>query len=306
MQRCGYNQKFSFGCKIAAASGVNSSRSKGLEYKLAIYSSPGCFSLRMMKIQGKYVLVYTGHGGQDKLHRFQIASLMWGSLVSECISLKIKEKCLETRESVAIKKILQDRCYKNRELQLIRLMDHPNVVYLKHFFFSTTSRDELFLNLVMEYVPETLYQVLKHYTISNQRMPFFNVKLYTYQIFKGLAYIHTAPGVCHRDVKPQNLLVDPLTQQCNLCDFGSAKVLVKGEPNISYICSRYYRAPNLIFGATEYTSSIDIWSAGCVLAELLLGQPLFLGENSVDQLVEIIKVLDTPTREEIRCMNRIF
>ncbi|CAL9083748.1 unnamed protein product [Musa textilis] len=212
-------------------------------------------------------------------------------------------KCLETGETVAIKKVLQDRRYKNRELQLMRSIDHPNVISLKHCFFSTTSRDELFLNLVMEYVPETLYRVLRHYSSVSQRMPLIYVKLYTYQIFRGLAYIHTVPGVCHRDVKPQNVLVDPLTHQVKLCDFGSAKVLVKGEPNISYICSRYYRAPELIFGATEYTTSIDIWSAGCVLAELLLGQPLFPGENSVDQLVEIIKVLGTPTREEIRCMN---
>ncbi|EMS48919.1 Shaggy-related protein kinase eta [Triticum urartu] len=226
-------------------------------------------------------------------------------------------KCLETGETVAIKKVLQDRRYKNRELQLMRSMDHPNVVSLKHCFFSTTSRDELFLNLVMEYVPETLYRVLKHYSNANQRMPLIYVKLYMYQLFRGLAYVHTVPGVCHRDVKPQNVLVDPLTHQVKICDFGSAKVLflphvltialflfqVPGEPNIAYICSRYYRAPELIFGATEYTTSIDIWSAGCVLAELLLGQPLFPGETAVDQLVEIIKVLGTPTREEIRCMN---
>lgn len=69
-----------------------------------------------------------------------------------------------------------------------------------------------------------------------------------------------------------SLQVNPHTHQLKLCDFGSAKVLVKGEPNISYICSRYYRAPELIFGATEYTTAIDIWSAGCVLAELMLGQ----------------------------------
>ncbi len=80
-------------------------------------------------------------------------------------------------------------------------------------------------------------------------------------------------------------------------------MLVRGEPNISYICSRYYRAPELIFGATDYTSAIDVWSVGCVLAELLLGQPLFPGESGVDQLVEIIKVLGTPTREEINAMN---
>ncbi|KAK7843905.1 shaggy-related protein kinase ntk-1, partial [Quercus suber] len=123
------------------------------------------------------------------------------------------------------------------------------------------------------------------------------------KIFRALSYIHRCIGVCHRDIKPQNLLVNPHTHQVKLCDFGSAKVLVKGEPNISYICSRYYRAPELIFGATEYTTAIDIWSAGCVLAELLLGQPLFPGESGVDQLVEIIKVLGTPTREEIKCMN---
>ncbi len=69
------------------------------------------------------------------------------------------------------------------------------------------------------------------------------------------------------------------------------QVLVKGEPNISYICSRYYRAPELIFGATDYTTAIDLWSVGCVMAELLLGQPLFPGESGVDQLVEIIKVI---------------
>lgn len=80
-------------------------------------------------------------------------------------------------------------------------------------------------------------------------------------------------------------------------------MLVRGEPNISYICSRYYRAPELIFGATDYTAAIDVWSVGCVLAELMLGAPLFPGESGVDQLVEIIKVLGTPSREEIHAMN---
>jgi serine/threonine protein kinase len=91
-----------------------------------------------------------------------------------------------------------------------------------------------------------------------------------------------------------------------LCDFGSAKMLVKGESNIAYICSRYYRAPELIFGATDYTTAIDTWSYGCVFAELLLGQPLFPGESNVDQLVEIIKVVGTPTREEIQAMNQNY
>jgi len=91
-----------------------------------------------------------------------------------------------------------------------------------------------------------------------------------------------------------------------LCDFGSAKILVANEPNISYICSRYYRAPELIFGATDYTTAIDIWSAGCVMGEMFLGRPLFPGESGVDQLVEIIKVLGTPSRQEIRAMNQNY
>ena len=123
---------------------------------------------------------------------------------------------------------------------------------------------------------------------SDRHVP-LRAQLYTYQLCRSLAYIHSL-GVCHRDIKPQNLLVHPETHLLKLCDFGSAKILVKGEPNVSYICSRYYRAPELIFGATDYTCCIDVWSVGCVLAELLLGVPLFPGESGVDQLVEIIKV----------------
>uniref|UniRef100_A0A3Q2XHI5 Glycogen synthase kinase-3 beta n=1 Tax=Hippocampus comes TaxID=109280 RepID=A0A3Q2XHI5_HIPCM len=175
-------------------------------------------------------------------------------------------KLCDSGELVAIKKVLQDRRFKNRELQIMRKLDHCNIVRLRYFFYSSGD------------------------------------KLYMYQLFRSLAYIHSF-GICHRDIKPQNLLLDPETAVLKLCDFGSAKQLVRGEPNVSYICSRYYRAPELIFGATDYTSSIDVWSAGCVLAELLLGQPIFPGDSGVDQLVEIIKVLGTPTREQIREMN---
>ncbi|XVE89514.1 hypothetical protein DITRI_Ditri20bG0002700 [Diplodiscus trichospermus] len=249
-----------------------------------------------------HIIVTTigGRNGQPKKTISYMAERVVGH---GSFGVVFQAKCLETGETVAIKKVLQDKRYKNRELQTMRLLDHPNVVALKHCFFSTTEKDELYLNLVLEYVPETVHRVIKHYNKLNQRMPLTYVKLYTYQIFRALSYIHRCIGVCHRDIKPQNLLVNPHTHHVKLCDFGSAKVLVKGEPNISYICSRYYRAPELIFGATEYTTAIDIWSAGCVLAELLLGQPLFPGESGVDQLVEIIKVLGTPTREEIKCMN---
>ncbi|GFQ07887.1 shaggy-related protein kinase alpha [Phtheirospermum japonicum] len=83
----------------------------------------------------------------------------------------IQAKCLENGETVAIKKVLQDKRYKNRELQTMRILDHPNVVSLKHCFFSTTEKDELYLNLVLEYVPETVHRVIKHYNKLNQRIP---------------------------------------------------------------------------------------------------------------------------------------
>ncbi|KAG9348773.1 hypothetical protein JZ751_029090, partial [Albula glossodonta] len=155
------------------------------------------------------------------------------------------------------------------------------------------TKDEVYLNLVLDYVPETVYRVARHYSRAKQTLPMVYVK---------------------------NLLLDPETAVLKLCDFGrcrgggdddddddddvygspvhSAKQLVRGEPNVSYICSRYYRAPELIFGATDYTSSIDVWSAGCVLAELLLGQPIFPGDSGVDQLVEIIKVFRPRTPPE--------
>ncbi|KAJ3026593.1 UNVERIFIED_CONTAM: regulator of ime2 [Siphonaria sp. JEL0065] len=208
--------------------------------------------------------------------------------------------------SAAIKKVLQDKRFKNRELQIMRLVGHPNIVGLKAFFYSNgEKKDEVFLNLVLEFMPETLYRANRHYTKMGQVMPMLVIKLYIYQVLRSLAYIHSL-GICHRDIKPQNLLVDPVTGIVKLCDFGSAKILVAGEPNISYICSRYYRAPELIFGCTNYSVSIDIWSTGCVMSELLLGNPIFAGESSVDQLVEIIKIMGTPTSDQVKSMNENY
>jgi serine/threonine protein kinase len=110
--------------------------------------------------------------------------------------------------------------------------------------------------LVLEFVPETVYKITRTFTKQRQLPPMQDVKLYVYQMLRSLAYLHSV-GICHRDIKPQNLLVDAKTRILKLCDFGSAKALQPGEPSVSYICSRYYRAPELIFGATEYTVRAD-------------------------------------------------
>lgn len=154
----------------------------------------------------------------------------------------------------------------------------------------------------MEYLPASLYRVIRRHTKSGKMAHPLIIKLYIYQLLRSLAYFHVE-RYCHRDIKPQNLLVDDKRHILKLCDFGSAKLLQEGEESVSYICSRYYRAPELIFGATQYTISVDVWSAGCVAAELILGKPLFLGANATEQLIEIVKVLGSPTEEDIGSMN---
>ncbi|CAK8537334.1 unnamed protein product [Lathyrus sativus] len=117
-----------------------------------------------------HVIVTTigGKNGQPK----QTITYMAERVVGQgSFGIVFQAKCLETGETVAIKKVLQDKRYKNRELQTMRLLDHPNVVTLKHCFFSTTEKDELYLNLVLEYVPETVHRVIRHYSKMNQSMP---------------------------------------------------------------------------------------------------------------------------------------
>ena len=171
--------------------------------------------------------------------------------------------------------------------------------------FDATNGNSTYLNLVMEYMPETMYNLIKQYARTKRTMPIEETRIYMYQLARALAHIH-ALGICHRDVKPQNLLINPLTFTLKLCDFGSSKVLAKGEPNVAYVCSRYYRAPELIFGCNDYSQSVDIWSFACVLAELLLGAPMFTGNSGVDHLVEIIKVLGSPSKNDLRSLNPAY
>nr|ABD72511.1 glycogen synthase kinase 3 [Schmidtea mediterranea] len=213
---------------------------------------------------------------------------------------------IENDIRVAVKKVLQDRKYKNRELEIMRMLNHNNITNLLYFFFTISSNgSDIFLNLVMEYIPQTISRILKFYSKNKSFLPMNYAKLYWYQILRGIHYMHQQ-GICHRDIKPQNLLVNPSKALLRICDFGSAKPLVSTETNVAYICSRYYRAPELIFGSTHYTVLIDIWSVGCVFSEILINKPIFPGETSVDQLVEIIKVLGSPSVEQIADMNENY
>ena len=104
---------------------------------------------------------------------------------------------IDTGETVAIKKVLQDRRFKNRELEIMSSLNHPNVVALKHCFYSKGEKaEEVYLNLVMEYIPETIHRTLRNHTKANKLVPVLYTKVYMYQIARALAYIH-AQGICH-------------------------------------------------------------------------------------------------------------
>lgn len=121
------------------------------------------------------------------------------------------------------------------------------------------------------------------------------IKNYLRQIMKGMMFVHSE-GVCHRDLKPENILKNK-KGVVKICDFGSAKVLSPNSLNTPYIVSRYYRAPELILACSDYTTAIDVWAIGCILAEFLTLRPIFPGKTEGSQLIEQIAILGLPTKD---------
>lgn len=152
-------------------------------------------------------------------------------------------------------------------------------------------------------MPSSLDRILKEQEKKAEPLPTHLIQYFMFNFMAALNYLH-AKGICHRDIKPHNLLVDPETGMVKLCDFGCSKRLIEGEPNIQYICARYYRAPEIVFGWAHYTCAIDLWSAGCVMAEMFTLRPLFPGKNSIDQLAKIVKLLGSPSPDDLRAMGQ--
>lgn len=218
-------------------------------------------------------------------------------------------KEISTGAPVAIKKVIQDPRFRNRELQIMQdlaVLHHPNIVQLESYFYTLGERNrrDVYLNVVMEFMPDTLHRCGRNYYRRQLAPPPILIKVFMYQLIRSIACLHLpSVNVCHRDIKPHNVLVNEAEGTLKLCDFGSAKKLSASEPNVAYICSRYYRAPELIFGQPHYTTAVDVWSVGCIFAEMMLGEPVFRGESSAGQLHEIVKILGRPTPEELQKLN---
>ena len=130
-------------------------------------------------------------------------------------------KNIATGKKIALKKVLQDKKYKNRELEILKEVKHANILEMRDYFLTSEGSEE-YLNVVMDYYSDNLYQVIKKKEVN----PLL-IKLYTYQVLRGLNYLNML-SIAHRDIKPQNILVDRNTHKVVICDFGSAKRLIKG------------------------------------------------------------------------------
>ncbi|XP_056603662.1 mitogen-activated protein kinase 12b isoform X3 [Triplophysa dalaica] len=170
-------------------------------------------------------------------------------------------------------------------------MKHENVIGLLDVFTSEILLDRFQdFYLVMPYMGTDLGKLMKMERLSEDRIQFL-----VYQILRGLKYIHSA-GIIHRDLKPGNLAVN---QDCELkiLDFGLARQA--DSEMTGYVVTRWYRAPEVILNWMHYSQTVDIWSVGCIMAEMLLGRPLFKGNDHLDQLREIMKITGTPAQDFI-------
>ena len=201
----------------------------------------------------------------------------------------------------AIKKVVQDPHYKNRELDTLKKLNHPNCMRLiKSYFTREGNPEQLYLHIVSDILPFDLYKFVKSPTVE---ITDDLVRIFAYQIFNALAYLHRN-GICHRDMKPSNVLVDPVTGYLQLCDFGSAKPIMPNEDSVSYIATRSYRAPELLFDCKRYAFPVDVWAAGCIISELVnKGKILFSGQSNEDMIKIIMKLLGPPSAHDLKEYN---
>eukprot|EP00291_Cryptomonas_curvata_P022074 CAMPEP_0172165548 /NCGR_PEP_ID=MMETSP1050-20130122/8474_1 /TAXON_ID=233186 /ORGANISM="Cryptomonas curvata, Strain CCAP979/52" /LENGTH=321 /DNA_ID=CAMNT_0012836033 /DNA_START=308 /DNA_END=1269 /DNA_ORIENTATION=- len=208
----------------------------------------------------------------------------------------------ESGEIVAIKKFKESeddevvRKTTLREVKLLRMLRHENIVELREAF-----RRKGKLYLVFEYVEKNLLEILEQ---QPSGLPPELVRKYIYQLCRAINWCHEH-DVVHRDIKPENLLINP-DHSLKLCDFGFARtVSAKNRGDLTdYVATRWYRAPELLLGDTNYGKPVDMWAIGCIMGELTDGQPLYPGESEIDQLYVIQKVMGPLTAEQTELFLR--
>ena len=219
------------------------------------------------------------------------------------IVYKCKNK--ETGKFVAVKKFkdTDDKLVQKtmkRELKMLQQIKHENIV---EFIESFSSKGDLYL--VFEYVEKNLLEFLEDYPDG---LSLKLIKSFIYQICKALDYMHKN-NIIHRDIKPENLLIDK-NFNLKVCDFGFARKIKLDKNNnndkemTDYVATRWYRSPELLISEGIYGPSVDFWAVGCIMGELVDGNPMFQGENDIDQLNCIIKVLGNLPQDLVNMFHK--
>ncbi|XP_062335466.1 serine/threonine-protein kinase MAK isoform X8 [Osmerus eperlanus] len=203
-------------------------------------------------------------------------------------------KSNESGELVAIKRMKRkfyswEECMNLREVKSLKKLNHANVVKLKEVI-----RENDHLYFVFEYMKENLYQLMKDR--ENKMFSEGEIRNMLFQVLSGLAFVHKH-GFFHRDMKPENLLcMGP--ELVKIADFGLAREIRSRPPYTDYVSTRWYRAPEVLLRSSTYSSPIDMWAVGCIMAELYTLRPLFPGNSEVDEIFKVCQVLGTVKRSD--------
>ena len=204
---------------------------------------------------------------------------------------------LEKDRKLAIKRVRKAERKVSREYQILQMIKgNKRCVELLDIFYTIGDDEKLTQNFVFEFVPNSLEKYISSHKKGNL-IPITTIKSIMRQFLEGLEFIHEK-NICHRDLKPDNIFLDD-ELNVKLGDFGSSKILDgKSKKNIPHIVNKFYRAPELLFCHTDYTTKIDMWAAGCILIEMFTTDPIFPGKTEGLQVLEILAILGTPCKED--------
>ncbi|CAK67545.1 unnamed protein product (macronuclear) [Paramecium tetraurelia] len=212
----------------------------------------------------------------------------------------------QTKQQVALKKVFdafQNQTDAQRTFRevcfLQQLTDHENIVKLLKVIKAENQKD---LYMVFEYMETDLHKVIRAGLLSPLHMQYI-----IYQLLKCLKFIHSGELI-HRDLKPSNLLIDS-DCKVKVADFGLARSIAQSENEnetpvmTEYVATRWYRAPEILLGSHGYSKSVDMWSVGCILGEMLLGKAIFSGSSTLNQIEKIIELIGRPKIEDLETIN---
>ncbi|CAD8052227.1 unnamed protein product [Paramecium primaurelia] len=212
----------------------------------------------------------------------------------------------QTKQQVALKKVFdafQNQTDAQRTFRevcfLQQLTDHENIVKLLKVIQAENQKD---LYMVFEYMETDLHKVIRAGLLSPLHMQYI-----IYQLLKCLKFIHSGQLI-HRDLKPSNLLIDS-DCKVKVADFGLARSIAQSENQYEmpimteYVATRWYRAPEILLGSHHYSKSVDMWSVGCILGEMILGKAIFSGASTLNQIEKIIELIGRPKQEDLELIN---